>query len=359
MSLTIDWSKAKITEQNPIGLYGVDFLEYAGTDALYFENLFKRLGFTEIGKIANRDIKLFRQGDINFILNTEPDTFAWSFAKAHGPSVCATGFRVANATRAFEAAVKRGARPYDGAKETRGASPYLAIYGIGESLIYFIDQAHHDDLYENQFKVKDNKNYPEGLGLQIVDHFTNNVPKGEMQKWCDFYTQVLNFREARYFDIKGKSTGLISKVMRSPCSLFSVPINEPSDTKSQIQEYLDEYKGSGIQHIAMITNEIIPALEKLKNNKVDFLPAPPDSYYKMLQDRLPMVSEDIARLQKNAILVDGDAHGYLLQIFSKNVIGPVFYEVIQRKGHDGFGEGNFQALFDAIEADQRERGYIS
>jgi 4-hydroxyphenylpyruvate dioxygenase len=359
MSLAIDWSKAKITEQNPIGLYGVDFLEYAGTDALYFENLFRKLGFAEIGKIANRDIRLFRQGDINFILNTEPDTFAWSFAKAHGPSVCATGFRVANATRAFEAAVKRGARPYDGAKEARGASPYLAIYGIGDSLIYFMDQAHHDDLYENQFNVKDNKTYPEGLGLQIVDHFTNNVPKGEMQKWCDFYSQVFNFKEARYFDIKGKSTGLISKVMRSPCSLFSVPINEPSDTKSQIQEYLDEYKGSGIQHIAMTTHEIIPVLEKLKENQVEFLASPPKTYYDMLKERLPQVSEDIARLQKNAILVDGDAHGYLLQIFSKNVIGPVFYEVIQRKGHDGFGDGNFQALFDAIEADQRERGYIS
>lgn len=359
MSLAIDWSKAKITEQNPIGLYGVDFLEYAGTDALYFENLFKRLGFTEIAKIPNKDIKLFRQGDINFILNTEPDTFAGSFAKTHGPSVCATGFRVANATRAFEAAVKRGARPYDGSRETRGASPYLAIYGIGDSLIYFVDKANHDDLYENQFGLKDNKTYPVGLGLTIVDHFTNNVPKGDMQKWCDFYTNVLNFREARYFDIKGKSTGLISKVMRSPCSLFSVPINEPSDGKSQIQEYLDEYKGSGIQHIAMITDEIIPTLEKLKNNKVEFLNPPPETYYKMLKDRLPQVSEDIERLQRNAILVDGDAHGYLLQIFSKNVIGPVFFEVIQRKGHDGFGDGNFQALFDAIEADQRARGYIS
>lgn len=359
MSLAIDWSKAKITEQNPIGLYGVDFLEYSGFDALYFENLFKKLGFTEVAKIPKKDIKLFRQGDINFILNTEPDTFAGAFAKAHGPSVCSTGFRVANATRAFDAAVKRGARPYDGSRESRGASPYLAIYGIGDSLIYFIDKANHDDLYENQFGLKDNKNFPTGLGLTIVDHFTNNVPKGEMQKWCDFYTNVLNFREARYFDIKGKSTGLVSKVMRSPCSLFSVPINEPSDTKSQIQEYLDEYKGSGIQHIAMITNEIISTLEKLKSNQVEFLNPPPETYYNMLKERLPQVSEDIARLQKNAILVDGDAHGYLLQIFSKNVIGPVFYEVIQRKGHDGFGEGNFQALFDAIEADQRERGYIS
>ncbi len=360
MSLTIDWSKAKITEQNPIGLYGVDFIEYAGTDALHFENLFTKLGFKEAGKIENKNIKLFRQGDINFILNTEPDTFASSFSKLHGACVCSTGLRVANATRAFEAAVKNGAKPYDGNHDSRGATPYLAIYGIGDSLIYFIDQAKHEDLYENRFRVKNNSShFPVGLGLQIVDHFTNNVPKGEMQKWCDFYTKVLNFREARYFDIKGKSTGLISKVMRSPCSLFSVPINEPSDTKSQIQEYLEEYKGSGIQHIAMVTAQILPTLEKLKANQIEFLSPPPTTYYKKLIERLPQVSEDIENLQKNAVLVDGDAHGYLLQIFSKNVIGPIFYEVIQRKGHDGFGDGNFQALFDAIEADQRERGYIS
>ena len=360
MSLNIEWSKAKITEQNPIGLYGVDFIEYTGTDALHFEKLFIKLGFREVGKIDGKNIRLFRQGDINFILNTEPNTFAAEFAKAHGPGVSSTGFRVANATRAFEAAIKKGAKAYDGSQDSRGATPYLAIYGIGDSLIYFIDQEKHEDLYENRFKVTNNSaHFPQGLGLQIVDHFTNNVPKGEMQKWCDFYTNVLNFREARYFDIKGKSTGLISKVMRSPCSMFSVPINEPSDTKSQIQEYLDEYKGSGIQHIAMITPQILPTLEKLKANQVEFLSSPPDTYYKMLMERLPQVSEDIANLQKNAVLVDGDAHGYLLQIFSKNVIGPIFYEVIQRKGHDGFGEGNFQALFDAIETDQRERGYIS
>lgn len=359
MSLAVNWSKAKITEENPIGIYGVDFIEYSGTDALYFENLFRNMGFSEIGKTQSKNIRLFRQGDINFILNMEPHTFASSFAKSHGPSICSTGFRVANATRAFDAAVKRGARPYDGNELSRGATPYLAIYGIGDSLIYFIDQANHEDLYSKKFELKNIEEKPTGLGLQVVDHFTNNVPKGEMQKWCDFYTNVLNFREVRYFDIKGKSTGLISKVMKSPCSKFSVPINEPSDGKSQIQEYLDEYKGSGIQHLALVTENIVPTLEKLKSNQVEFLAPPPETYYKMLKERLPLVSEDINNLQKNAILVDGDSSGYLLQIFSKNIIGPIFYEIIQRKGHSGFGEGNFQALFDAIEADQRARGYLS
>lgn len=358
MSLAIDWSKAKITEKNPIGLYGVDFIEYAGVDALHFENLFKKFGFTEVGQVAGKSIKLYRQGDINFIINTEPHTFAAEFQKKHGPSVCSTGFRVADATRAFNAAVKRGARPYDGNSASRGATPYLAIYGIGDSLVYFIDENNHNDLYEKQFGLKDNSIRPEGLGLQIVDHFTNNVPVGEMKKWADFYENIFAFYEAKYFDIRGKSTGLLSKAMRSPCGLFSVPINEPKDPKSQIQEYLDEYKGSGIQHIALTTPEIVPTLEKLKSNQIEFLAPPVDTYYTMLKGRLPQVSEDLEKLRRNAILVDGDQHGYLLQIFTKNVIGPVFYEVIQRKGHDGFGDGNFQALFDAIEADQRERGYI-
>lgn len=357
-SLSIDWSFGKMTEQNPLGLNGVDFIEYGGPDAVYFENLFTKMGFTCLAEISGKKIKLYRQGDINFILNCEPNTFAAGFAKAHGPSVCSTGFRVGNAKAAYELALKRGAKAYEGADAARGATPYPSVYGIGDSLIYFIDEKNHKDLYQTQFKVKDLAIAPEGLGLKIVDHFTNNVPVGEMQKWCDFYENVFNFREARYFDIRGSSTGLISKVMRSPCGKFSVPINEPTDAKSQIQEYLDEYKGSGIQHIALTTDKIIPTLESLKKNDLHFLNSPPATYYQALKDRLPQVSEDLAQLQKNAILVDGDEHGYLLQIFTKNIIGPVFYEVIQRKGHDGFGNGNFQALFDAIEADQRERGYL-
>lgn len=357
-AVEINWKKGQITEQNPCGLNGVDFLEYSGPDAIHFEKLFSKMGFTQVAQIPGKQIKLFRQGDINFILNTEPNTFAVAFAKKHGPSVSATGFRVGDATKAFDAAVARGAKAFDGNEHARGASPFLAVYGIGDSLIYFIDEKNYNHLYQNIFGLKDKSIAPVGYGLKIVDHFTNNVPVGEMQKWCDFYEKVFNFREARYFDIKGKTTGLISKVMRSPCSLFSVPINEPSDPKSQIQEYLDDYKGSGIQHIAMITDDIIPTLETLKAQRMEFLSPPPKTYYTQLKDRLPMITEDLNRLEKNAILVDGDHDGYLLQIFTKNVIGPVFFEVIQRKGHDGFGNGNFQALFDAIEADQKARGYL-
>jgi 4-hydroxyphenylpyruvate dioxygenase len=356
--LEIDWSAGKITEKNPIGLNGVDFIEYTGSDASHYDKLFTKLGFTLLTELADKKIKLFRQGDINFIVNTQPGTFATEFAKAHGPSVCSTGFRVGDAQKAFDAAIKRGAKAYDGSATLKGATPYPAIYGIGDSLIYFIDEKNHIDLYKNQFKLPDISIRPKGMELNIVDHFTNNVPIGEMDKWSNFYIDIFGFHQAKYFNISGKSTGLLSRAMRSPCGKFSVPINEPKDAKSQIQEYLNEYKGSGIQHIALTTDDIIPTLENLNTKEVQFLSPPPQKYYDMLKGRLPKVVEDINRLQKNAILVDGDEDGYLLQIFTKNVIGPIFFEVIQRKGHEGFGDGNFQALFDAIEADQRERGVL-
>lgn len=341
------------TSANPIGLNGVDFIEYAGPNSAFFEELFRRWGFKEISQIPGKKIKLFRQNDINFVVNSEPGSFAAKFSQMHGPSICSTGFRVFDADHAFKTAVARGARAYEGKD-----FPFPAVYGIGDSLIYFIDSKNSQRLYNEIFKIKAEDINVKGAGFQIVDHFTNNVPKGEMDKWSDFYTRVFNFRETRYFDIRGKQTGLLSKVMRSPCNKFAVPINEPTEGKSQIQEYLDEYKGSGIQHLALTTTDIAQTLENLRNSQIEFLTPPPETYYKMLKDRLPKVTEDIERLRRNAILVDGDHDGYLLQIFSKNLIGPIFFEVIERKGHSGFGEGNFQALFDAIERDQKERGYL-
>jgi 4-hydroxyphenylpyruvate dioxygenase len=349
---------AQITEQNPVGIDGVDFIEYSGPDAQALEILFARMGFKEVSDIPNRQIKLFRQGNINFILNTEPKTFATEFAKTHGPSIVSTGWKVVDAEYAQKAAVSRGARPYVGSEAEKGATPFPAVYGIGDSLIYFVDAKGLQKLYNEIFEISSDDKAPRGVGLIEVDHFTNNVPKGEMQKWCDFYEKVFNFRETRYFDIKGKQTGLFSKVMRSPCGKFSVPINEPTGSKSQIQEYLDEYKGSGIQHLALTTGNIIDTLETMKTSQIEFLSPPPTTYYGMMKDRLPNVMEDLSRLETNAILVDGDHDGYLLQIFTKNVIGPIFYELIQRKNHFGFGEGNFQALFDAIERDQKARGYL-
>lgn len=344
--------------QNPVGLRGVEFIEYTGPDQSYFELLFKKWGFTQTAARLDLGVRLFEQNDIHFLLNENPKSFAQRFSKTHGPSICSTGFRVHDAQQAFAVAVSRGAKPFEASSDLNPATPFPAVYGIGDSLIYFMDESNSDKLYSEIFGLGKSQKKPEGFGFHVIDHFTNNVPVGEMQKWCDFYSQVFNFRETRFFNIKGERTGLISKVMRSPCGQFSVPINEPTDKKSQIQEYLDEYHGSGIQHLALLTKDIVSSLKSLKDSQLEFLTPPPDSYYKMLPERVPGITEDMNVLQQNAILVDGDREGYLLQIFSKNIIGPIFFEVIQRKGHEGFGEGNFQALFDAIERDQAERGYL-
>lgn len=342
-------------KENPIGLDGMEFIEYATQDPATMEKLFAQFGFQKMGQHKSKKVTLWSQGRVHFVLNDESDSFAKNFSSAHGPSVCATGFRVKDAKKAFSEAVKRGARPCEESKH----HSFPAVYGIGDSVIYFVDSYNNTNpfkVYEPDFNLN-TKNSPVGVGFQIIDHLTNNVPVGEMQKWCDFYKNIFNFNEVRYFDIKGQNTGLISKVMRSPCGKIIIPINEPTDDKSQIQEYLEEYKGSGIQHIALSTNNINQTVSRLRENGIEFLNTP-DTYYETVLDRVPGVTEDIDELRRLRILVDGDERGYLLQIFSNTVIGPIFYEVIQRKGHDGFGEGNFQALFDSIEEDQRRRGYL-
>lgn len=354
-SMQMTQSGPQLKLENPVGLDGMEFIEYATPEPEKLEKLFHQMGFQKIGTHKHKKVSLYAQGGIHFILNHETDSFAQKFSHQHGPSVCATGFRVKNAEKAFEAAVARGAKPCPASKH----HSFPAVYGIGDSVIYFIDQyaqAEAYKVYEPDFNLTTRETIP-GAGLLVIDHLTNNVPKGEMQVWCEFYEKIFNFRETRYFDIKGKQTGLYSKVMKSPCQKIIIPINEPTGQKSQIQEYLDEYHGSGIQHIALLTSDIIATVRILKKNGIEFLETP-DTYYDLLLKRLPDITEDMDQLQELRILADGDEEGYLLQIFSKTVIGPIFYEIIQRKNHAGFGEGNFQALFDAIEEDQRRRGYL-
>jgi 4-hydroxyphenylpyruvate dioxygenase len=350
---------AVYSQPNPLGLDGLEFIEFASSNVQILETLMSRLGMVQVARHKSRPLRLFRQNDVNFVINDDKNSFAARFAAEHGPAACATGFRVENAQEAFELAVERGAKPFtDEAAKSGWNLP--AIYGIGNSLVYFVDQ------YCDKGEIYDDGNWewitsdrrPVGKGLRVIDHMTNNVPRGEMQKWCDFYTNIFGFEERRYFDIKGKSTGLFSKVMKSPCNRFSIPINEPQDSKSQIQEYLDEYKGSGIQHIALLTGDIVESVSTLRADGIEFLAAPPETYYKAIPNRVPNVREPMEPLQKHAILIDGDKEGYLLQIFTKNQVGPIFIEIIQRANHDGFGDGNFQALFDAMEEDQRLRGVL-
>lgn len=345
-------------DDNPTGILSVAFLEFtlplidnSKTD-LSIGNLFHdNFAFQHVASHKEQCIDLYRQGEIDFIINYVGTSFAGTFSAQHGPSVCGMGLKTINAEAAFNETVKRGAKPF---KNTNHNSyDFPAIYGIGDSLIYFLDDMSN---YEKQFK-ENTFNSTKNFGLKRIDHATNNVYQGDLIKWQKFYESIFNFRETRYFDIKGKETGLISKVMTSPGGTITIPINEPIDTKSQIQEYLDEYKGEGIQHIALETSDIIHSVTCLRNAGVEFLDVP-DTYYDVLLERIPLVTEDINILKDLKILVDGDDEGYLLQIFTKNVIGPIFFEIIQRKNHSGFGEGNFQALFDAIERDQKRRGYL-
>jgi len=348
------------TTTNPMGTDGFEFIEYTAPDTQALESLFHQLGFRCIAQHRSKNVVLYRQGHINFVLNREPNSFAQAFATVHGPSVCAFGIRVKDAAQAYQRAIQLGAEPYLGHVGPMELN-IPAIRGIGKSLIYLIDRFDQPSIYDMDFiACADSSEPPASTGLLNIDHITHNVHQGRLDEWCHFYEKLFNFREIRYFDIHGKSTGLKSRAMISPCGKIRIPINEPSDAKSQIQEYLYAYNGEGIQHIALTSNNIYQSVELLKKQGVKLLHTP-DNYYQAIDQRLPGHGENIKQLQKNRILIDGDPksnQGLLLQIFTDTVIGPIFFEIIQRKGNEGFGEGNFQALFDAIELDQVKRGVI-
>lgn len=345
---------------NPVGTDGFEFVEYTAEDTRELERLFIAMGFAAVARHRSKDVVLYRQGDINFIINHEPDSFARAFAKVHGPSVCAFAIRVKDAAAAYKHVLSLGAEPHQG-----HAGPMElnipAIRGIGGSVIYFIDRYGSQSIYDVDFNpLPGVAQRPKGLGLDYIDHLTHNVQRGRMDEWAQFYERLFGFKEIRYFDIKGKKTGLLSRAMTSPCGKIRIPINEPADEKSQIQEYLQAYNGEGIQHIALGSSDIFSTVEQLHSIGVNLLTVP-DTYYDNLEKRLGKHGEDLDRLRKNQILIDGDpehGRGLLLQIFTENVIGPIFFEIIQRKGNEGFGEGNFQALFESIELDQEKRGVL-
>jgi 4-hydroxyphenylpyruvate dioxygenase len=341
---------------NPMGTDGFEFVEYTAPDPELLRALFARMGFPVSARHRSKNVTLHRQGDINFVINAEPAGFGQQFARAHGPSACAMGFRVKDAARAFRRAVDLGAKPVEtevGPMELR----IPAIEGIGGSLIYLVDRYGDRTIYDVDFVPVEGAG-GRGAGLALIDHLTHNVSRGHMDKWAGFYERLFNFREIRYFDIEGKKTGLFSRAMTSPCGKIRIPINESQDDKSQIEEYLREYRGEGIQHIALSTPDIYATVDALRANGVEFQDTP-DTYYEGVDARVEGHRESLARMKERRILIDGGSRdGILLQIFTKNAIGPIFFEIIQRKGNEGFGEGNFRALFESIELDQERRGVI-
>ena len=350
------------TAINPMGTDGFEFIEYTAPDTAELGALFESIGFEAVARHRSKDVTLYRQGGINFIVNAEPDSFAQSFGRVHGPSACAMAFRVEDAAVAHNRAVELGAKPDHVAVGPMELN-IPAIKGIGDSQLYLVDRFGDRSIYDVDFVPVDGADQnPQGIGLDAIDHVTHNVYTGRLDTWAGFYERLFNFKEIRFFDIEGKLTGLRSRAMTSPCGKIRIPINESSDDKSQIAEYLEAYNGEGIQHIALSTGDIHETVEGLKTRGVRFMDPPPDVYYDMLEDRLPGHGEDVARLKENGILIDGapaDDGGILLQIFTETVIGPIFFEIIQRKGDEGFGEGNFQALFESMEQDQINRGTLS
>lgn len=349
---------------NPMGLCGFEFVEFAALEKGILEPVLEMAGFTHIATHRSKDVQLYRQGGINMLLNYEPKSPAYYFAQEHGASACGMAFRVKDAQHAYARALELGAQPIElptGPMELR----IPAIKGIGGAPLYLIDRFEEgSSIYDIDFVYLDGVDrQPQGCGFNVIDHLTHNVYRGRLDYWAEFYERLFNFREIRYFDIKGEYTGLLSKALTAPDGLIRIPLNEEAEGgKGQIEEFLLRYNGEGIQHIAFSCDDLLACWDKLKANGMPFMKAPPETYYSMLNERLPGHGEPTDELQSRGILLDGTtADGeprLLLQIFSDTLIGPVFFEFIQRKEDDGFGEGNFKALFESIERDQIERGVI-
>ncbi len=341
-----------------VSITGHGFVEFASPEPHALHDLFRRMGFVAIKKHKRQPITLYRQGDIDFLVNETPDSFASSFAAKHGPSACGFAILFDDAEAAKKQADNNGATPL--APEKGLDLP--VIEGIGGAALYLSDKSGWQGLLHDDFEdIPGVPQNPTGFGLTFVDHLTHNVYSGEMEQWADYYTRLFGFEPIRYFDIRGEQTGLLSKAMRSPGDKVKIPINESSDPKSQINEYLQEYNGPGIQHIALFTDNIYETVESMRACGMEFLDTP-DTYYSVIDQRIPGHEENVERMRKNRILIDADPETgkkILLQIFTKNAIGPIFFEIIQRKGNQGFGEGNFKALFESIELDQKRRGYLT
>ena len=355
-----DAPKSAISDQNPAGTDGFEFVEFAHPEPEKLREVFARMGYAHTATHKTKAIELWQQGDITYVLNDEPGSHARRFVEEHGPCAPSMAWRVVDARHAYEHAVSKGATPYNGPGKTMDVP---AIRGIGGSLIYFIEDYYETSPYNADFTwLRQSK--PEGVGFYYLDHLTHNVHKGNMDIWFRFYGDLFNFREIRFFDIAGKFTGLTSRALTSPCGRIRIPINEDRGETGQIVEYLKRYNGEGIQHIAVGARDIYDATDAIAANGVKFMPGPPMAYYEMSRERVAGHAEPLERMMKHGILIDGEGvvdggeTKILLQIFSRTVIGPIFFEFIQRKGDDGFGEGNFKALFESIEADQIARGVL-
>ena len=353
-----DAPQSTISAENPAGTDGFEFVEFAHPDPNELRTLFAKMGYAHVATHKTKAIEVWQQGDITYIINAEPGTHAAEFIEEHGPCAPSMAWRVVDAEHALKHAVAKGAEEYTGPGKTLDVP---AIKGIGGSLIYFIENYVDESPYNAEFNWIGTA-HPEGVGFHYLDHLTHNVFKGNMDVWFRFYGDLFNFKEIRFFDIEGKYTGLFSRALTSPCGKIRIPINEDRGETGQIVNYLKKYNGEGIQHIAVGAKDIYEAVDAIHEKGIRFMPPPPATYYELSKERVEGHEEPIEKMAKHGILIDGEGvvdggeTKCLLQIFSKTVIGPIFFEFIQRKGDDGFGEGNFKALFESIEAEEAAAG---
>ncbi|MFN5614793.1 MAG: 4-hydroxyphenylpyruvate dioxygenase [Brevundimonas sp.] len=352
----------RLDADNPLGVDGFEFVEFTGPEPQAMVERLELMGFVQTHVNPANEVVRLKQGDISLLVNRASAGQAGEFAREHGPSANGMAFRVADAKVAFEGAVARGARPAEAhaGGALGGDYPYVLL-GLGGSLLYLVERyGEAGSLYDgwNEIEGWQEAERKNGVGLYCLDHLTHNVRRGQMRAWSGFYGGVFNFREQKYFDIKGKATGLFSQAMIAPDRAIRIPLNESQDENSQIEEFLRRYNGEGIQHIALATDDIFETVEELRRRGIAFQDTI-ETYFELIDRRLPNHGEDVERMRKNRILIDGsDQDGILLQIFTQDTFGPIFFEIIQRKGNQAFGEGNFQALFDSIELDQIRRGVI-
>lgn len=350
--------------ENPLGTDGIPFIEFSSVDVKPIAALLEKCGFEHIANHRSHSVQLWRQGEMDVLLNDDPRTYGVNFAKLHGPCISAISFRIADEDASCAAAASNGIVYYEGDRGvlTVGAP---AMDGIGHSLLYLMTRDTEDRIKTEEFEPLEGDTLPDvlGAGFKLIDHLTHNVMAGNMERWAAFYRDAFNFREVFYLDTKGQSTGLRTRAMKSPCNRICIPVNEPTDEKSQIQEYIDTYKGEGVQHLAFLSDDLNESVEQISNNGIPLMEIP-DTYYAEIDDRMPGHGQDIARLKSNGILIDGDRDEdgewtILLQLFSKNLVGPIFFEFIERRGNEGFGNNNAKALFEAIERDQIKRGVVA
>ena len=346
--------------ENPMGLDGFEFVEFTSPDPDALADLFVKMGFTHVATHKTKNVRRYAQGDINFLLNMDTGGQVAGFREVHGPSANAMAFRVADSRAALEMAAERGAVPVRGERGP-GELDIPAIEGIGGANLYLVDRHGEETIYDTDFVPVEGAGVDDhSVGLHTLDHLTHNLKRGRMDYWADYYERIFNFRQIRYFDIEGQATGLFSKAMTAPDDKIRIPLNESQDEHSQIEEFIKDYKGEGIQHLALATDDIFGTVDKLRANGIRFQTTP-QTYFDLIDKRLPGHGHDVAEMRKRDILIDGAPEtggGLLLQIFTENMVGPIFFEIIQRKGNDGFGEGNFKALFESIELDQIRRGVV-